>query len=129
MQVQEEKVKILAAIWGSLPVIAEEAALLQAAGVPKPDAAIILGPTISSQEESGTSAGGIAPQGPRIIGTPALPSCQITPDFLHPLTLPAKCLLASDWDLVSDTKKESGFSNGSEMEPGEVCPHSQIFRT
>ena len=81
-----------------------------------------MGATISSTREAGTSTGGITPQSPRIIGTLAPPSWQITPDFLQPLTLPAKCLLASNLDSASDTEMESGSYHGSSMVPGEVCP-------
>ena len=49
---------VLVAINASLPVIAEKAALLQAAGVPDPDTAIITGEAPSSSEEPGTSTGG-----------------------------------------------------------------------
>ena len=45
MQVQQEKAQILVAICASLPVIAEEATLLQVVGVPNPDATIITGVT------------------------------------------------------------------------------------
>ena len=65
---QEEKVKILVAICASLPVIAEEAALLWAAGVPDPDATIITGATTSSSVKPGTSTGEITPQSIRFIG-------------------------------------------------------------
>ena len=78
MEVQEEKMKILAAIWASLLVIAEEVALLWAAGVPKQDAAIITGATISSPREPGT-LGSYSPS----VGAPTPLSHQITPDFLH----------------------------------------------
>ena len=124
------KVHILVVICSSLPVSSKEAALLWAAGVPKPDAIIITGVTISSWEEPGTSTEGITPQGPRIcIGAPTLLSCWITPDFLHPLALPANCLPASDWDSASNTKTESDSSNSSGREPSNVHPHPQIFRT
>ena len=80
----QEKVQILVAIHASLPVIAEKAALLWAAGVPKRDAAVIMAATTSSSGEPGTSNGQITLPGPRIIRSPALQPCQITPDFLHP---------------------------------------------
>ena len=90
MWVQEKKVQILVAIHTSLPVAAEEATLLQAAGVSDPETTIIPGVTTSSSGEPGTTTGGITPQGPRTcIGALAPPPCQITPDFLHPLALPA----------------------------------------
>ena len=54
---QEEKVQILIAIHTSLLVIAKEAALLRAAGVPEMDAMIIMGATINSHGELGTSMG------------------------------------------------------------------------
>ena len=88
--------KILVTIQASLLVTAEEVALLQAVGVHEPDAAIIMGATVSSPGEPGASTGGITPQGLRIVGALAPPSHQITPHFLHPLALPADYLLASD---------------------------------
>ena len=55
---QEEKVQILVAICASLPAIAKKATLLQAAGVPNLDPAIITGVATSSSEGPGTSTGG-----------------------------------------------------------------------
>ena len=77
--VQEEKVQILAAIHAGLSIIAEEATLLLCAGVPDLDAPIITRATTSSSGEPGTSTGRVTPQGPRIIGAPALPPHWITP--------------------------------------------------
>ena len=57
MWAQEEKIQILVAIHASLPVIAEEVALLQAAGVPELDAAIITGAATSFPGELGTTTG------------------------------------------------------------------------
>ena len=122
----KEQVQILVAICVSLPVIAEEVALLWAAGVTKPDATIIMGITISSGEP-GTSNGGITPQGARIIGALALAPHWIAPHFLHPLALPASCISASNWDSASNTKMESNSSNGSGREPCKVCPLTLRF--
>ena len=95
MLAQEEKIQILVAIHSSLPVITKETTLFWAAGVPDLDVTILMGATTSLSGEPGTSTGGITPQGPRIMGAPVLPPCQITPDFLHPLALPADCLATS----------------------------------
>ena len=72
----QEKVKILVAIWASLPVIAEEAALLQAAAVPNPDACYYHGGNY--QLLRGTwdpPLGELTSQGPRIIGALVSPMC------------------------------------------------------
>ena len=57
MQAQEKKLWILVPIATSLPAIIEKAALLQAAGVPDPDASIITRAATSLSEEPGTSPG------------------------------------------------------------------------
>ena len=113
----------------SLPIMAEEATLLWAAGVPNPDATVIAGVTTSSSEDPGTSTGGITPKGPRIcIGVPAPPPCWITHDFLHPLALPADFLTASDWDSASNTKLESNSSNHSRREHSKSLPPPSDFQ-
>ena len=128
MWAQEEKIQILMAIHASLPVIAEEVALLQVAGVPEPDATIITGAATSSVEKPRTSTGGITPQGPRIIGDLSLTPHHITSDFLHLLVLPADCLSASIWDLAFNTGTESDSSNGSCREPSKVHPPPLDFQ-
>ena len=97
---------ILVAIHTSLPVAAEEAALLQVVGVLDPSAMIIMGAATSIPGGPGTSTGGITPQGSRAIGALAPPPHQITPDFLHPLALPDDCIKASDWTSTSKTETE-----------------------
>ena len=126
MWAHETKVKILVAIWASLPVVAEEVVLLCITVVPNLDGPIIMGATTSSPGEPGTSTGDITPQGCSIIGGLALSFHQITPDLLHSLALPVNHLLASDWDSACDTKTESNSFNGSGRETGEICSHPQM---
>ena len=122
MQAQEEKVQILVAISTSLPAIAEKATLLQAAGVPNPDNSIITRQPLACQRNLGHPLGG-TPQGPRtFVGASVPPPHQITPDFLHPLDLPANCLVVSDTDSASIAEAGSDSKNGSERECNDICP-------
>ena len=74
LMLAQEKIKTLVAICASLPVIADEVALL-AAGVPEPDAAIITGAATCFSVGPETSTRGITPQGTRAIGALELPLC------------------------------------------------------
>ena len=85
----------------------KKATLLWAAGVPDPDAAIITGAATSSSEEPGTFTGGNSPGSQDLhVGILAPSPHQITPDLLHPMDLPADCLIAGDMD--SGSKAEMG---------------------
>ena len=102
--------QILAAIHGSLLAKAEKATILWAAGVPNSDVAIITEAATNSSEDPGTYTGGITPPSPQtFIGDLAFPSCQITPDFQHPLNLPANCLVACDQDSTYEAEADSGL--------------------
>ena len=110
------------AIQASLPVITKEA-IPWTARVPDADVAVITGVTTSSSGEPG-EATLPSPRAP--VGTPA--PCWITPDFLHPLALPAECLSTHDEDLTSGTKMESDSSESSRCEPDKVFPLPKISR-
>ena len=74
-------------------------------------------------------AGGITPQGPGIFaGALALSLHQITPDFLHPLNLPADCLVAYDPDSVSEAQAENDSESSSGRELNEVHPSPSDFQ-
>ena len=94
MRAQEEKLQILATNWDSLPVIPQEVALLQAVGIPKQDAKIIMGQPVAPQRNQGFPQGGNSSR-PQDHRAPAPPTCQITLTS-YTLALPADCLLASD---------------------------------
>ena len=129
MWAQEEKVQILEAIHASLPVVAEKATLLQAAGVPNLDATIITGEAPNSSEGPGTSTSGVAPQGLRtFVGALAPPPHQITSDFVDPLNLPANCLMARDLDQASEVEAGSNSRSSSEKELNEVHPPPSDFQ-
>ena len=109
--------------------VTEKATLLQAAEVPDLDAAIITGVATSSLEEPGTFTGAVTPQGSRtFIGALAPPPHWITSDFLHPLSLPAYCLIAGDLVSVSEVEVGSDSENSFEREPNEVHPPPSNFQ-
>ena len=60
------------------------------------------------------------------VGTPA--PHWITPNFVHPLALPADCFPARDEDSTLGSEVESGSSESSRSGPGEVCPSPTDFK-
>ena len=58
----------------------------------------------------------------------ALAPCCITPDFLHPLVLPAKFLSATDEDLMLETEEESSSSDISKSGSNQVWPPPSEFQ-
>ena len=122
----QEKFQILVAICTSLPAIAEKDALIQAAGVPIPDAAIITGTATSSSEETGTSTGSNSPGSQDILrgsGTTNLPD---HPRLSAPINLPASCLIASDLDSASKTEAGSNSEGSSERDSMKFALHLQL---
>ena len=119
---QERKVQILAAIWASFPITADEA-ILWDIGVPNTDVTAITGVTTSPLGEPGKTT----PQSSgNQVGT--LASCHITPQFLYPLALPAECLSVTDEDSTLETEGEGGSSESSESGSDEVFPLPQVSK-
>ena len=128
MQEKEEKVEILVAMCTSLPTITKKAALLWAEGVLNPDAAIIPGVASSSSEEPGTSTRGNPPGSQDLCGGFSTTTSPDPSDFLHPLHLPADCLIAGDLDSASKAEVESNSKSGSERELNKACPPPSDFQ-
>ena len=129
VQVQEEKVQILEAIHASLPAITEKAAILWAAGVPNPDAAIINGAVTGLSVESGTCTEGNSPWSQDLHRGSGTTTLLDHPRLSVPLNLQANCLIADDLDSASKAEVGSDSEGSSEREFNEVCPPPQACRT
>ena len=62
------------------------------------------------------------------MGTLAPLPCQITPNFLHPLALPATCLAVRNSDSLYKAEVGSDSKSRPEREPNVVCPLPSNFQ-